>query len=74
MKSAAKSGFWLLITTWGLMFIFFMTLKTVHDGLLNIFLNICCNNGFDLIEISRAIVFLIIFNIVLSVMFFLQTN
>lgn len=74
MKTAIKNGFWLTITTWALMAIFIWCINLIHDGLTIWFLRYCCENDFDVLEISKGVFWICIFNIVLSLFLSLQTT
>ena len=78
MKTAAKNGFWLLITAYVsislLAIIFTFGFKLIHDGLTNLFLNFCCEYGFDIVETTKAIFWLCIFNVVFSLFISIQTE
>jgi len=56
------------------MLIFILSIKFIHAGLTNLFLNFCCEYGFDIVETVKAIFWLCIFNIILSVIFSMQTR
>lgn len=74
MKTAVKSGLWLLITTWLLMIVFALSVKYINAGLTSLFLSFCCIDGFNIIETFKAVFWVCIFNIVLSIIFLIQTT
>lgn len=74
MKRAIKYGFWLFITTWLTMPIFILCIEFIHADLTKIFINFCCENDFNIVETVKAVFWLSIFNIILSVIFSMQTN
>jgi hypothetical protein len=74
MKTAVKYGLWLFITTWLVMLIFILSIKFIHAGITNLFLNFCCENGFNIVESFKAVFWLCIFNIILSFIFSMQTD
>lgn len=46
--------------------------KIVHLGLVNTFLSYCCNESYDLAEISKSIIWVIVLNILISKSIFLS--
>lgn len=74
MKRAIKNGFWLSITTWTLMAVFISCINLIHEGLTIWFLKHCCNNGFDILKVYKSAILLIIFNIVIYLFIFFQTE
>jgi hypothetical protein len=74
LKAATKLAFWLLITTWAVMVLFFECFKLIHEGLTNIYLNFCCSEDFDLRDIFKAFFWLCVFNVILSLFMSIQTD
>lgn len=74
IKTATKLAFWLLITIWALMVLFFESFKLIHEGLTNIYLNFCCIGDFDMRDIFKAFFWLCIFNLILSLLISIQTD
>jgi hypothetical protein len=74
MKTAAKNGFWLLITAYVSISLLAVIFTLIHSGLASLFLNFCCEYGFNIVETTKAIFWLCIFNVVFSLFISIQTD